>query len=124
MRGHCSIALLRRLKVARIDGHHLDRGRMMGMSGQEVTGALVQATNLLAAVSFTVNFKEGAEKELGREFLDCKSNGISGPREASVPKRLPPVLAIPHGEQFCWDAVIEWDHWPRPPSNNRDEMIL
>ncbi len=34
MRGHCSIALLRRLKIARNNGHHLDGGAMYSPGGK------------------------------------------------------------------------------------------
>jgi hypothetical protein len=49
--------------------------------------------------------RKSAKQELGRKFFDCKSNGMGSPGEASVPKGLMPVLAIP--EQFCGNAVIK-----------------
>jgi hypothetical protein len=47
---------------------------------------LVQATNLSAGVSFTVDFKKDADKKLGRKFFDRKANGVSSSRESPVPK--------------------------------------
>jgi hypothetical protein len=48
---------------------------------------VVQATNLFAAVSLTLDFKNGAEEQFGRKLLDCEPNGGRRSREAFVPNR-------------------------------------
>jgi hypothetical protein len=35
---------------------------------------------------FTVDFKKGADKKVGRRFFDRKANGVSSARESPVPK--------------------------------------
>jgi hypothetical protein len=47
---------------------------------------IVETANVLAAISFTVDFKNRAEEQFGRKFFDCEPNGVPRPREASIPK--------------------------------------
>ena len=46
------------------------------MPEQGKIGAVVQATNVFAAVSFAVDFKNGAIEQFGRKVLDCEANGV------------------------------------------------
>jgi hypothetical protein len=48
--------------------------------------AIVQTANVLAAISFTIDFKNRAREQFGRELFDGEPNGVHRPREASVTK--------------------------------------
>ena len=79
-------------------------------AGETILGAFVQATNRSVVVSLTVDFKKGAGEKFGRKLFNRKANGVSGARESSVSKRSVVVFAMARREQFCRDAVIEFDH--------------
>src|SRR5262245_5630983 len=80
------------------------------MAGEGIVGALVQATNRSAVVSLAVDFKKGAGEKVRRRFFNRKANGVSSARESPVSKRSVVVFAIARREQFCRNAVIEFDH--------------
>jgi len=48
--------------------------------------SVVQATNLFAAVSLSVDFKNGADKEFARKLFNCEPNGVRRRSKSSVPK--------------------------------------
>src|SRR5580658_7561379 len=66
--------------------------------------------NLFAAVSLTVDFKNGADKQFGWKLFDCEANGIRCPRKSSVPKSLIRGFANPRREKLRFAGVIEPDH--------------
>jgi hypothetical protein len=73
-------------------------------------GAVVQATNVFAAVSFSVDFQKGAEELFWRKLFDCEANGVRCPGKSSVANWSTPISAAPRGEQLCLDSVIEHNH--------------
>ena len=56
---------------------------------------VVHATNLFAAVSLAINFKNGADKQFGRKLFDCELNGVRRQGKSSVHKSLTRVFATP-----------------------------
>src|SRR5271163_3292767 len=74
---------------------------------QRKIGAIVQATNVIASIPLTLDFKDRAEEKFGRKLFDCEANGVRRSREAFVPKSLMRGFAKPRREQLRPGAVIE-----------------
>jgi hypothetical protein len=72
--------------------------------------AVVQAMNLLAAVSLAVDFKNGADKQFGRKLFDCEANGVRRRGKSSVPKSLMGVFAAPRWKELRLAAKVERAH--------------
>jgi hypothetical protein len=78
------------------------RGGVGDSRGSRTSDESVCCLNL-----FTVDFKKGADKKVGRRFFDRKANGVSSARESEV---MVVVFAIARRKQLCRDTVIEFDH--------------
>jgi hypothetical protein len=51
----------------------LELGRRLRERGK--IRATVETANVLAAISFTIDFKNRAKKQFGRKLFDCEPNG-------------------------------------------------
>ena len=68
----------------RVAGAYGHLGRRLRQQGK--IRAIVETANVLAATSFTIDFKNSARKQFGRKFFDCEPNGVRRPGKASVTK--------------------------------------
>jgi hypothetical protein len=74
---------------------------------QGIAYALIQATDCVAVVSLSVNFKIGSHQKLRRELLNRETDGVNGVSKTPISNRLPPGFPVAPGEQLRLDAKIK-----------------
>ena len=79
-------------------------------SSQRIALIVVQSAYAGAVESHLIDFEEGAEKKLGRQFLDRETNGIGGAGKSPVSKARTSGFPASCGEKLGFHAVVKCGH--------------
>jgi hypothetical protein len=82
-------------------------------AGQRIVAAVVQSANSVAVEDLRVDFQARLRKKLGRELLDCETDGIRGAGKSPVADESPPELSSRVGNDSA--SLLVGNNWATVP---------